>query len=126
MDAMQSQLRRAGQAWHEKSKEQDDNFLEESRKRLGRILKKKFNTCFIGALDCFEKAFGHLWGHNIPEFKRSEEQLRWTDLWKRVRTDILNNGNNQIRAVESELQLHSTRWEPYQATLTPTSHKESE
>ena len=48
-----------------KSKEaKREKFLEESRKRLDKIMTTKIRTAFIGAIDAFEQSFGFLWGQD--------------------------------------------------------------
>jgi hypothetical protein len=84
--------------------------MEASNKRLGRILKKKLTTSFIGAIANIEKFFGHVWGHGKPASECTQEQLDMREMWDKLRTSILNNGNNQLRAVESELEQYDIVW----------------
>lgn len=71
------------------------------------ILTKRFQTTMIGALHEFEKSFGYLWGQQKnPDFLTdSEEDFR--DRWEMVRSQILNNGNNQLRKCLTDLDQMS-------------------
>lgn len=92
------------------------NFAEESRKRLDKIISQKMQTTFIGAISAFESNFSFLWGSNKKgELTEDEQQL--FNIWQRVRTDILNNGNNQLRALRNELQNHNVSWNRHTLTI---------
>src|SRR5688572_18077035 len=82
-------------------------FAEESRKRLGKIIATKITTTFIGSLAAFEKAFGFLWGQGKRDAERTEEERQFFNIWESVRTEVLNNGNGQLRAIQNELQNHN-------------------
>lgn len=86
------------------------NFAEESRKRLTKILTTKITTTFIGSLAAFEKAFGFLWGQGKKDSEKTDEEKHFYNIWEGVRTDVLNNGNNQSRAIQNELQNHNITW----------------
>lgn len=67
------------------------------------LITKRFQTTMIGALYQFEKNFGYLWGIDLDEDELSNRQLDMRDSWEDTRNSILNNGNNQLRQVVSEL-----------------------
>jgi len=91
----------------------------DSRERLKRTTAKKFKTSFIFPISEFETAFGlELWGHGLPEDQITPMQKANRERWQQVRTNILNNGNNQSRALESEIDLHDVRFVGYQLDLT--------
>ena len=96
--------------------ENKDKYLENSKKRLEKIISTKIRTSFIGAISTFEEAFGFLWGHDNPDDLTEEEQIM-KEVWEKTRTSILNNGNNQIRAVKSEVANHSIEWQRYRMEL---------
>lgn len=100
----------------------DSEYSNSSRERLGKITKKKLTTAFIGSISAFETKFGFLWGHN--EEDPTPEQLAMRPLWEEVRTFILNNGNNQIRALEQELTQYTVTWNRYRMTLPVRNLKE--
>lgn len=78
--------------------------------RLEYNISKKIRTTMIGALDSMEKNFGHLWGHGLPENELTEEQLFWDEIWEETRAQILNKGNQQIRAAQDELSEYDMQW----------------
>jgi len=93
------------------------SFQEASRRRLLKILEKKLHTAFIGALSHVETHFGRLWGHGKDEMDCTEQELAWREIWNLCRTDILTNGNNQLRAVQAEMQLYKIEWNRYSTQL---------
>jgi len=101
-------------------------YNESSKKRLLKILETKFKTSFIGALSSFEESFGHLWGHHKDEADLTPEELEWKKIWDSVRTNVLNNGNNQIRATHNELVNHTITWNRYEIKLKPGSRYKEE
>lgn len=66
------------------------------------ILRKKIETTMIGALARFEDGFGDIWGYDTDH--PSQEQIRNRIIWDRIRNDILDHGNNQLRKGISELK----------------------
>lgn len=97
-----------------KAKEtREERYLELSRKRLDKIITTKMKTCFIGALSAFEETFGSLWGHgkDVEDLTPAEKQNR--ELWINTRTKILNNGNTQLRASQTEIANHVIKWNRY-------------
>jgi len=104
--------------------ESQQRYLDESKRRLSKIVETKLKTSFIGALSNFEQEFGFLWGHE-QEGDLTEEQEFMKEIWERTRTSVLNNGNNQIRAVKSEIANHSIEWQRYQTELLPVKPMES-
>lgn len=96
----------------EKAKaKKEEQYLLDSKTRLDNIATKKIQTAFIGALDVFESIFGNLWGHNQKHL--TEKQLEMRDEWEKARNKILTNGNNQIRALNTELEMYTVRWNRY-------------
>ncbi len=96
--------------------ESQQRYLDESKRRLGKIVETKLKTSFIGALSQFEQEFGFLWGHE-QQGDLTDEQEFMKEIWERTRTSVLNNGNNQIRAVKSEIANHSIEWQRYRSEL---------
>lgn len=92
----------------------EERFLEQSRKRLDKIVSVKVRTAFIGALAAFEDEFGFLWGQGLPEDQLTEEQLDMQELWIRARTNVLNNGNTQLRSLRTEIANQTVKWNRYQ------------
>lgn len=88
-----------------------------ARRKLEGVIQKKCQTTMIGALARFEERFGHLWAHGTPEKDLSEEERTWRETWDLVRTEVLNNGNNQLRAIKEELGQYSVSYNGYQLRL---------
>jgi hypothetical protein len=61
-------------------------------------INKRFKTTMIGALARFEDSFGYLW-----EDENNPNSENFNILWERVRDEILNNGNKQLRATINEV-----------------------
>lgn len=101
---------------HKKQKEaREEKYLNESKKRLEKISTTKVTTVFIGALDVFEKTFGFLWGSE--DGPQTDEQDQWYELWQKARTQILDNGNAQLRALLNEIENHTISWKKYHMDL---------
>ena len=92
-------------------KKNQESYKENSKKRLINNIDKKFKTTMIGSLAVFEKYFGSLWGHGEPSL--TEEQKHFRELWEEARTDILNNGNTQMRIAQEEIAQYSMTWNRY-------------
>ena len=56
----------------------NEQYQENSKKRLLNNIKKKFDTTIIGSLAAFEEEFGYLWGHgkHYSELTDSEAEFR--------------------------------------------------
>jgi len=96
----------------EKKLTQKHYFL--SKDKLKKVSKTKMRTSFIGALSAVEKHFSELW----EIFPDDEEDLIadkkfWKNVWELCRAEILNNGNNQLRAMEAEIDQYSVSWDGY-------------
>ena len=92
--------------------QREEKYKVDSKERLSKILKKKIETTMIGALSSIEEHFGFLWdatqGNTL-----SEEQTIMKDLFQKVRSEILDKGNNQARNVDAELSQYSVEWLKY-------------
>ncbi len=95
-------------------KKNDIKYKENSKKRFIKILEKKFQTTMIGALARFEESFGEMWGHGLDYDELNTIEKKYSDIWEMVRTDILNNGNAQLRATLNELDQYDLHWNRYQ------------
>jgi hypothetical protein len=94
-----------------------DRYARDSKAQLLAVCKRKCQTGFIGALSRVEQLLGDLWGHGRPAAECSPDQLAWRPVWEELRTAILTNGNNQVRALENELALYTVTWDRYQTNL---------
>jgi hypothetical protein len=100
------------------------DYLEKSRKRLETIICTKIRTTFIGSLAIFEKYFGFLWGHGLNEEDLTPEQSNMKELFIQVRNEILNNGNNQMRASQNEIANQTISWNRFHIDLPVKPLKE--
>lgn len=88
----------------------EERYLEQSRRRLDKIVSTKVRTAFIGSLAAFEAEFGFLWGQGLAEDQLTDEQADMLELWNQARTNVLNNGNTQLRAVRNEIANQTVKW----------------
>lgn len=100
----------------ERNVEAEESFKSGSRERLQRIIERKIRTSFIGALSRVEQHFGHLWGHD-SRVSLTPDQEKYRNIYDLLRNEILNNGNNQIRAIINELSQYTIEWDRYQYQL---------
>lgn len=91
-------------------------YNDASKKKLAKICETKCKTGFIGALSQFEEFFGELWGHK-DSHSLTPEQQAWKEIWNECRTAVLNNGNNQIRAINNEIQQYDITWRRHERQL---------
>jgi len=113
------QLTAASLAFARERENFSEQKTEDSKNRLRRVMERKLKTSFIGAISKFENVFGRLWGHGKEYGQLTDSERRFRALWEQVRTEILNNGNNQIRAVQQELDLYTVFFDGYRVTLLP-------
>lgn len=126
-EGLEDRLRRVSQ--QRKQGEEVGNqqrYQNASRVRLTRILRKKGTTAFIGAIARFEQFFGDIWGHGLPEEECTAEQVSWREVWDLCRTEVLNNGNAQLRAMENEVVEYSVNWNRHQTTLPVKNMNQSQ
>lgn len=113
-----------------------NKYLEQSKKQLEVSIEKKIRTAFIGAISEFEQTFGFLWGFDKVEL--SDDQIAiinileesgfdleyFRQIWEEARTEILNKGNNQIRANKDDLRQYTISWDRYKTELPVRPIKE--
>jgi len=108
-ESLSSKLLRAAKERDRVSPE--DNYNNRSSTRLLQIGSKKIRTTMIGCIAEMEKAFGSLWGGSTRQLEEmTEEERNWYELWQIVRKNMLNLGNNQIRAFQNELNEYTITW----------------
>lgn len=84
---------------------------EGSARRLLSNVETKIRTTFIGAISRIEEKFGHLWG--LDNDTPSASQVKMRKLWDDLRKEILDHGNNQIRALRKEFDQYDIDWNRY-------------
>jgi len=92
---------------YKKSREQKQKI--ESKDRLSKILKKKVQTTMIGALSSIEENLSFLWEDENPKFTKDEMR----DLYNKIRSEILDRGNNQARNIDAELANYDVMFLKY-------------
>lgn len=75
--------------------------------RVLELAHKRMKIVFAGALDEFERAFADYFAEDKEMHKR----------WKVVRAKILNNGNNQSRLLQNDLEKYNITPMRYHYTL---------
>lgn len=103
----------------DKIDKKEGDYEVQSRERLAKIISKKLEKTFIGNISEFESKFGFLWGHGKKESELDTDEAYFRKLWKELRNTILNKGNDNIRAVQDELDQYTIHWNRYQITLIP-------
>ena len=87
----------------------DQKYKTDSKDRLSKILKKKIQTTMIGALSSIEENLGFLWEEDNPTINK--KQLK--DIYNKIRSEILDKGNNQARNIDAELSQYEIEWLRY-------------
>lgn len=96
----------------------NDQYKENSKKRLLNNIKKKFDTTIIGSLAAFEDIFGYLWGQGKSYSELTEEEQEFRDMWNDARSKILDNGNFNLRSAQSEISQYTLTWNRYFTKFT--------
>lgn len=89
----------------------NEKYKLESKERLSKILKKKIQTTMIGALSSIEENLSFLW--ETKDGKLTEEQKKLKDVYQKIRSEILDKGNNQARNIDVELSQYDIEWLRY-------------
>lgn len=88
-----------------------NKYKEECKDSLKKSVSKKILTATIGSLDAIEKTLGELWNHGgKPENKDQEELF---ELYTKLRKQILDLGNIQIKKLDEELNNYDVELKRY-------------
>jgi hypothetical protein len=101
----------------------DQKFKEDSRDRLSKILKKKIQTTMIGALSSIEENFSFLW--NNDDVSENDKAIM-QNLYQKVRSEILDKGNNQARNIDAELSQYDIQWLRYSVKIPMVKSKKED
>jgi CRISPR/Cas system CSM-associated protein Csm2 small subunit len=93
----------------EYKKIRDQKYKTDSKDRLSKTLKKKIQTTMIGALSTIEENLAFLWEQDNTKF--SKEDMK--NLYNKIRSEILDKGNNQARNIDAELAQYEVEWLKY-------------
>jgi transcription termination factor Rho len=99
------------QSSSEYKKTRELKYKSDSKDRLAKILKKKIQTTMIGALSTIEENFGFLWSNPSGELTPAQAELK--AVYDKVRSEILDKGNNQARNIDAELSQYEVEWLRY-------------
>lgn len=79
--------------------------IERAKKIISDLAANRIRTSFIFALYEFEQSLGYLWGHEklLADQEITDLERRFLNIWIKVRKNILDNGNNQIRNLDSDI-----------------------
>lgn len=91
----------------------DKKYKTDSKDRLSKILKKKIQTTMIGALSSIEENLAFLWENDNPKFTKNDMK----ELYNKIRSEILDKGNNQARNVDAELAQYEVEWLRYSVKI---------
>ena len=100
-------------------KVREKKYKQDSKDRLSKILKKKIQTTMIGALSSIEENFGFLWKSESGQLTKDQEIMK--DLYQKVRSEILDKGNNQARNIDAELAQYEVEWQRYSMQIPVVS-----
>lgn len=95
----------------EYKKQREAKYKADSKDRLSKILKKKIQTTMIGALSTIEDNLGFLWEPKDGQPTKEQEQFK--ALFNKIRSEILDRGNNQARNIDAELAQYEVEWLRY-------------
>ena len=91
--------------------DRDSRYYQDSKDRLSKIVKKKIQTTMIGSLSTIEENLGFLWSGD------DEKSVEMRNIYEKIRSEILDKGNNQSRNIDAELSQYEIKWLRYQLTL---------
>lgn len=58
--------------------------------RLKKCIETSMKTVCVGALSAFERDFGHLWGHGVPEDQLTDEEKAYRERWEETREQVFD------------------------------------
>lgn len=91
-----------------------EHYLDQSRERLRNNVAAKIRTVMIGSLARVEEKLGYLWGQGKPYRDLTDREIVMQGVKEELRTEILNHGNNLLRAAMSEIDQYKVEWNRYQ------------
>jgi len=94
-----------------------EDYKKISQGRLTKNLETKIRTTFIGNINTFEKHFGELFGFGKKTEELTQDQKYFRSIWESCRKEILDKGNNELRAARSEISEYTVEWNRYHKTL---------
>ena len=96
----------------------ENKYKSDSKDRL-----RKIQTTMIGALSSIEEHFGFLW--ESEDSSLNEQQKAMKELYNKVRSEILDKGNNQARNIDAELAQYDVEWLKFNIKIPVIPQKET-
>lgn len=93
-----------------------DSHVKRSRESLKKLVAKRIQTTMIGALAAIEEKFKDFWTPKDGD-KMTEEQQSLYNIFQEIRSSILDNGNNQIRLLEKDIEQFDVEARQYTIQL---------
>lgn len=94
----------------------ESKYRVESKDKLAKTLKKKIQTTMIGALSTIEENFGFLWTNESGEALTKDQEVM-KNIYNKMRSEILDRGNNQARNIDAELSQYEIECIRYQIKI---------
>jgi len=107
------QFRRITQCKEGTRQEAVKRYALQSKERMKRNMETKIRTTMIGSLSVIDDTLGYLWGQGKPRSQLTDQEIEMEQIKEELRTEILNNGNNQIRAASAEINQYDITWNRY-------------
>jgi hypothetical protein len=89
---------------NDRKEKERTSFLTASKEALSKTCRKKIDTTMIGAINVIELELFELMSDN------SSLSLKLREAYGRVRSKILDNGNNQKRILDEEISQYTVEW----------------
>ncbi len=88
----------------QREKKERETFLLASKEALRKTCRKKIDTTMIGAINVIELELFGLMSEN------DSLSLKLREAYGRIRSKILDNGNNQKRIIDEEISQYTVEW----------------
>ncbi len=108
---------KVGKLREEAKKKNDILYKKSSANKLAKNIEKKIRTTFIGDINTVEKYFGELWGHGKEYKDLTDAEKRERKVWDSCRKEMLDKGNNELRAANAELSEYTIEWNRFHKDL---------
>lgn len=96
----------------------EEKYRANCKKALKEHATTKLKTTMIGSLSKFESNFGFLWGHGKPVDELTEQELDFKEKWDATRNEVLNQGNNCLRSLMTEIDGYTVSFNKFEYNFT--------
>ena len=103
-------------------------YEDASLEHLKRIIKKRCQTIFVGAVAKMEDHFGELWGEELEldEEQMNAIQRKWFDKFLTVRELVFDQGNDQITKLVNDIDNFCVSWSKLHIEFITKEHKKND